>query len=562
MPTIPTYESRAAVPGVAPYRINERFFLPAVQGASEIGAIMQRRGEALIEEYDTATALGAYNKLRDSARDRLNEYLQREGAAARGIQAEYDEWYTAASQKIAAQDLTVARQRDLFAVMSDRRRESDLDNLARHEAGQHRAYKKDVVQGLAAGLQADMLAAAFDETKQADMLADYFASIERLYPGRDLTAAKAETAAGLRADVARRLIVENPEFAAEYIERHKSELGTGYAALKSALAPSRSKTRVDAAIAVLQGRFGDAHELKIGAALDPEAWKDLGIKTNDEAEEVVAYFAGMQRARDYTEDRARQQKQDRMQAVERQIMLEFFDPDTPRTIDPHQALAQNNISLPFYKWITSAEAREAAQDDYDLVDEIWEDVARARYDVAKQKITEGLVAGRLKSTTAIGLSKHATDSRYGIAMQRLSDLMKPAGLFDRFANDKQLKLDESLEAVRTLAAQTDKPIEQIVSDIARGYVDSVYRSARNFRTPRYLEVPADLTPDDAKMDLRLLDDARRRTLQALNAKSITEAEYRLEMENIDTIMQYAREYAAAREKSKQIDELRKSAVKD
>ena len=536
--------------------------MPFVQGAGEIGKVLQDRGEQLIQEYDTTKAMGAYNKLREESRGKVTELLQREGSSAQGVQTEYEEWYEKTNGNIQSIDLTVSRQREIFQDLAEKRRQSDLDELAGHEARQHQAYKKEVVEGMGETLEIDIRGHAFDDAKQDEMIDDYFTQLDRLYPGHDLTAVKAQSLQKYRLIIGQQLTEQNPEYAEEWIEKHKKQLGEHYLTLKSKLKNQGRQNRVDSAIGVLQNEFGSNHEAALVQVASQKNWKKYGLKNNDEAEEVRQYIRSMITDRDRAEAKGEDQKQKTINDTQLQILVEFYDPETERTIDIHEEARNGNVTANFYKFINSLEAKESVEDNWEVHAEIYETAESGDFDTAKKMISKAVENGNIKGTTAIQLSKTVTDTRYGRAARSILSSLDPAGPFDRYAQDKQLRKPEAMNSFYTIVRETGRPPEDVAMEIINRSTAHLRRSVNNIPMPRLLKVPSGMSVSEAKRNIDVLGATMEATEAFYRAGRIGEKEYLLEMKNLRALIDNARSAQAMEDSAGELEEAMKKLVVD
>jgi len=245
MPKVPTYQLSQGVPrGGIGVMDAINLSTPYAQAVSNVGSMMQQRGEQILRDYDTSRAIMAFNKLRDSSREKLQELSAREGADAQGIQKEYDDWHNKEFQKIESKDLNVFAQREIFKKMSDQRRESDLDHLANREVREMVTLRKSVLEGLVANAESDIRMYADNDNSYQNIIGQVESTIDEKNPGIDTTGMKSKVRESLAAARIESLVDTNPELGLAKLEEHRIELGSKYGVLKNKLEKEQKENRI------------------------------------------------------------------------------------------------------------------------------------------------------------------------------------------------------------------------------------------------------------------------------------------------------------------------------
>jgi hypothetical protein len=245
MPKVPTYQMSQGVPrGGIGVMDAINLSTPYANAMSNVGNMLQHRGEQILKDYDTSRALMAFNKLRDSSRNKLQELSEREGADAQGIQAEYDSWHNKEFQKIESNDLSVFSQREMFKRLSDQRKESDLDHLANREARETVALRKSVLEGVIANAEPDIRMYADNDNSYKNIVRQVEGVIDEKNPGMDTTSMKVKVRENLAAARIESLVDTNPELGLAKLEEHRIELGSKYGVLKNKLEHEQKENRI------------------------------------------------------------------------------------------------------------------------------------------------------------------------------------------------------------------------------------------------------------------------------------------------------------------------------
>ncbi len=291
MPKVPTYQLRVGA-GSSDTALNAiNLSTPYARAVSDVGNMLQQRGAQLLQQYDHARALVAFNTFRDSARGKLQELRAREGLNAQGIQGEYDEWARKESDKVTKEYLTAQTQQDLFKQAFEPRRAADLDNLAGHEINQLNVVRKDAIDGLAKNTDADIRASAHDEKRVKEMIGGFEAELYKQFPGMDHTATVSKHRQAFRVAQMEELIDQNPKSAALKLEEVKSDLGHAYHPLKKRLEAEQKEHRTTIAYNTMARMFPNAPVSAINKLRDEgfvkKTFPDLKL---EELERVVNAF--------------------------------------------------------------------------------------------------------------------------------------------------------------------------------------------------------------------------------------------------------------------------------
>lgn len=261
MPKLPKYELTERLPtNLVTPDFGQKSGLG--QLGREIGKVFQIRGEQLTREYDTVKVVSAYNAFSDSSRGVVKGLLELESGAAEGVQDAYKEWYEKNQNEFTGM-LNNRPQQAMFKAMADRKRETDLNHLARHESTQYKVQKKEELDKFAVNADSDIRKATVealktpgkDFSKADEVIKGFMFELYSMFPGHDLTMLEAKYTQTLRIAQLEEMMEVDPQTAREYIEKENIKddlsfiengvLKDAYPALKSKLKEEESRDVVD-----------------------------------------------------------------------------------------------------------------------------------------------------------------------------------------------------------------------------------------------------------------------------------------------------------------------------
>jgi len=332
MPRLPTYEL-----SVTPQTnlVTPDFSHKGGLGAMgrEVGKVLQVRGKQLTGEYDTVKAVGAFNAFSDSSREMVKGLLKLESGAAEGAQGAYKEWYGKNQNEFTGM-LNSQPQQAMYKQLADRKRETDLNHLARHEATQYKIQKKEALDGHATNADLAIREATTEALKTpgkdfmaADMvIEDFLTNLESMFPGHDLKALRAKYTQTLRIAQMEEMMEVDPQTAREMLEKYKDDLSfvengilkDAYPALKSKLKEEVFKDDVDRAYHAQVALHPTDPETAI-KGLTPERMKELEIDVAA-AQRVKNIFKGEIQ---WAENRAEDKRKDAAD-ISRNNIMEFL----------------------------------------------------------------------------------------------------------------------------------------------------------------------------------------------------------------------------------------------
>ena len=560
MPKLPIYESQLGAPrGTALDVSSSQTYMPFTAATMHTGNMIEQRGETMLREYDTSRAYTAFNQLRDVSRGKMAELMAREGLSAQGAQTEYTEFYRKAQEDVAKETINAFSQGSLFDKLSHSHQQGDLDRLASHEFTEHKKYKVSVVNGYVATTARDVADNAADYAKVDGMIygqtepdgtvtPGLWGAIDALGEGIDRTTAKMQATEAARFSQVDALISSDPKKAAEAVEKYKSELGDKYAPLKKRLESQTHDNMLGEAYGALNAQFGNNHEAKIAYVNNKANWPKLGSGFDyKEAKELDARFSGMLADRDRVERSSRERLEQAQKDNAGAVLQALYNPNAPR-VDVHELHRQRKIDNATYEH--AIKARESTVvDNPETVSSLHDSIERG-IDI-KDDIRAAVDAGTLSERTAASVLKHSTDEKSKRAMQYIDRALKPSEA-DKWSPDKHLKYADATRLYYAkIAAGMD--YEQAAAEVVSGYISNLRRTWRN------LPAPPGMT-DDQKRDPVALQTKQAELTQKLQTKQITPDEFRLQMKNIDNLMNLAAEDLAAESSNAEIEALRKKKV--
>ncbi len=547
MPKVPVYNLQANAGGSGTAALNAiNLSTPYANAVSNIGNIMEQRGAQILREHDEATALGAFNVLRDEARAKIVELTNREGGNAIGVQKDYDEWERKTRQSIAKQSLTAQTQTTLFDRLANNHRESDLNGLATHEANQHKKHKQQQLSGFTVVVERDMRNAAFDDNAMNQMIGEWFGAVDSLYPGQVMTAEKVAGLQGFRTAAMLELIDKNPKYATQKLEEWKSDLGPKYDSLKKQLESKTTDDKVGAAWESVHNRFGANYEAGMSWLMLPSTQKELGLEfkeINQLHNRLSGLLSDRERAERLNEDRLNRGQKLNAAAV----LQSLYNPDAPK-VDVHALHRERKIDNATYEHAIKAKESTVIDNPW-VVGDIHDAVERG-VDVTDQ-IRQAVDNSNLSERTASSLLKHTTDEKSKRAMQYIDRALKPSDA-DKWSPDKHLKY---ADATRLYYAKIASGIdyETAAYEVVNGYIQGIRR------TVKMLPIPEGMS-QDKKTDLTALEQQKAVLSEKYRTIQITEDVYLEQMRVVDSLIKIATETQNAETSNTELEELRKKKI--
>lgn len=254
-PKVPEYQSHESPLRAIPFREAEVGPATVVGRAIELaGKRFEARGNEMQQERDTAVVGDLYNQWRDADRETLSNLLAKKGKDATNLQKDYDKFFTDSFNKKSSLAENQNQQQALKGIV-DRKRDQNLDILARYEAQEGQRYLGEVENGIVGNFEKDSRASGFDDHGVAKNIAELFAWVDSAHAGEDTTALKQKYKSQMLFANMQERIDQNPDMASNALEAWKGDLGEGYLKLKQAI-ETKSKTHaIDQMQAELQSKY-------------------------------------------------------------------------------------------------------------------------------------------------------------------------------------------------------------------------------------------------------------------------------------------------------------------
>lgn len=548
MPKVPTYQLQVGARGSSDTALNAiNLSTPYAQAVSNVGSMLQQRGAQILQEHDSAVALGAFNSLRDEARAKLSDLLSREGGNAIGAQKEYDEWELKTRNRVSKQSLEAQTQQALFDKLAAQHRESDLNTLATHEARQHKIHKDQQLNAFTLVLERDIRESAFDDNAMNGMIGEWFGAVDGLYPGQNKTAEKVAGLQGFRHAAMLELIDKDPKRAEIKLEEWKKDLGPKYDTLKKALDGKRTDNKMNEAYSGLYAKFGTNYEAAMSHIMVPKNQERLGLDFK-EVNALHSRFSGLLADRERAERMNRESFERGQKDNDHAVLQALYNPDAPR-VDVHELHRQRKITNTMYEHAIKARESTVIDNPW-VVAELHDNVERG-IEVSADRLKSLIDSGELSEKTAASIGKHQVDEKSKRAVSYIDKALRPSDA-DKWSPDKHVKY---ADAMRLYYAKIESGIdyEEAAYEVVRGYVDGIRRTLRGLRTPE------GLSPDQKK-DTAALEQAKLKLAEDLRSKKITSEIYFERMKNIDALMQIAVESLEMEESDNELEALRKKRL--
>lgn len=225
------------------------------QAITNLGKVITQRADQLKEQRDASVVGDLYNQWRDQDREKLSELLQRKGRFAKDLGQFYDGAFNKSLGDFDEQTENGNQQRMLTELLN-RKRENNLDILARYEAQEGQRYQAQVQAGVIANAEKDVRSFGVNDLAKVEQtIAETIEFVRAANPGKDTTAAEQTIRSSLLFANTQSLIDQDPEVALAVLEDRKEELGEGYLTLKKdAKAQVKQKT-IDGVQAELQLKY-------------------------------------------------------------------------------------------------------------------------------------------------------------------------------------------------------------------------------------------------------------------------------------------------------------------
>ena len=231
----PQYRSRQSVPKNIGVPVADlRASRAENEAINRLGTLLVTRADEMKKERDAAVVGDLYNQWRDADREQLSQLLQKKGKDAVNLDQDYDQFFTK-SQGKADQSAENGSQQAMVNDMLSRKRDQNLDILARYEVAEGQRYKEAQGQGIIANAVSDGRDAGFDDVKLNASIAEEHAWFRAAHPGasdEEISAHAKMVESEVKYANMQSRINENPTAALITLEKWKEDLGKGYFILK------------------------------------------------------------------------------------------------------------------------------------------------------------------------------------------------------------------------------------------------------------------------------------------------------------------------------------------
>jgi hypothetical protein len=547
MPKVPTYQMSQGVPrGGIGVMDAINLSTPYANAVSNVGSMLQQRGEQILAEYDTTKAYSAFNQLRDQARVRLTDLLSRESSSALGIQSEYENWERKARSEVTKENLDAQSQISLFERLAEQHRSADLNNLAAHEAQQHRVFKKQTIDGLSEVLVRDIRSAAFDDATMNGMIGDYFGAVDKLYPGSDKTAEKLAALEVFRVSAMNELIDKNPKYAEKKLEEWKPDLGDKYDILKKRLEAQRTDDKMTVAYSQLFNQFGKNYEAAMSFLAVPKNQEKIGLDFK-EINAMHNRFSQLLSDRERSERIGRDNLEQQQKITAGAVLQSLYNPSAPK-LDVHALHRDRKIDNATYEHAIKARESTVVDNPYTVTD--LQDKIERGIDVT-EAIRQAVDSNQLSEKTASSIGRHVVNEKSKRAMQYLDRALRPSDA-DKWSPDKHLKYADATRLYYAKVAN-GMDYEQASYEVVKGYIDGVRRTWKGLPTPQGLQ-------ESQKKDMASLEAAKQVLVEKLKTKQLSPNEYIEQMKIVDNLLKLAAESQELDEMDAELEALRKKKV--
>ena len=316
----PTTRSGVRVGSLQPRYADLRPSAAQSRAIVNLGRVISIRAQELQQERDAAVVGDLYTQWRDQDREQLGQLLQQKGKNAIKLGESYDKWFNESSGGM-VEKFENSNQQSAFENITSKKREQNLDILARYQAQEGQRYKKEVESGVVIQAERDIRDAGFNDEKVAENIDDVFSWLEAANPGKNLTAKKQQYKSQLLFANMQERMDQDPASALKALEKWKDDLGEGYFALKA----DSKKLIKQKTIDDVQGELQEKYESN-GVADFASMRKDLSKKDipSDIKFEVRQWLGAYEAQQKNAEASIKTQAHDE---EEREIGLAFIEGD-------------------------------------------------------------------------------------------------------------------------------------------------------------------------------------------------------------------------------------------
>ena len=526
----PEYRSRENLPP----RLRLRY--ADLRGAYVVGRSISNVGRALVglgqkmkRERDAAVVADLYNNWRDNDRQKISELLQRQGKDAVNLPEEYVEYFNESSGQIDEGTENSTQQTELGNLLA-RRREQNLDIVARYESMERRRYRDEQHSAFVNNAVEDVRQHGFDDVALENTLIDVFDRTAAAYPGMSEEAMEALQSkqrsqilfANMQAQAD-----ENPELALKNIEGWKEQLGGGYDKLKRSLKGKIRDLNLDGAYGNLVSKYGQNFEAAITEINDPKSRVLEGLSF-EERTSLNNRFRGLYNQREAQEAEQRANKNRQVAENDFNAWIRFFANDLPP--EELQALGENRqISERAFIQMQTKRSKGAEENNPFVVGDIA--IRMERGEDVKNDLIEAASNGHIKTSTLLSYLRANEDEQKKAGLNILTSALKPSPA-DKYKPDLHLRFSDAIDQYISRVAEAPEDVSplDIARDIKDSYTEGTRRTIAGLARPKYIQ--------GNDLDNQSLAEAHEKTLDAYFSEEIGESQFRFEMDLINKYLEY------------------------
>nr|NIP24479.1 hypothetical protein [Phycisphaerae bacterium]NIP54269.1 hypothetical protein [Phycisphaerae bacterium]NIS54596.1 hypothetical protein [Phycisphaerae bacterium]NIV02853.1 hypothetical protein [Phycisphaerae bacterium]NIX00876.1 hypothetical protein [Phycisphaerae bacterium] len=334
MPITPKYYRQAKLPGrLGAGYASPQAFTTTERAVGQLGQVIEHRGFQLKQEHDSAKVVEEFSVFNEIASKKLSELLSRESGAAVGLLDNYKEWFNEALPDFLNKKLTGGNQQRVFQAKALSLMNQDLDILARHEATQHRVFRKESDTKSQAVAREQIIKEPFNIGEVDRIIKERVEEIDRLYPGHVNKAQKDAARATLYVDALEAQINIDPKTASKYLKEWEKIIGPEeFSRLSGKLKSGMSEQNIQAAMVAIESDYDKDKDGRLAISELRKAQNDMGrskvykkygLKLG-ESQKVIGALQNLINTREATEN---EQIEDGTNAEHRQIVERMIESD-------------------------------------------------------------------------------------------------------------------------------------------------------------------------------------------------------------------------------------------
>lgn len=257
MPITPKYYRQARLPGrLGAGYASPQAFTATERALGQLGQVIEHRGLQFKQERDSAKVVEEFSAFNEIASKKLSELLSKESGAAVGLGDDYKQWFDDALPDFLNNRLTGGNQQRVFQAKALSLMNQDLDILARHEATQHRVFRKESDAKSQAVAREQIIKEPFNIGEVDRIIKERVEEIDRLYPGHTNKAQQDAARATLYVDALEAQINIDPKTASKYLKEWREIIGPEeFSRLSGKLKSGISEQNVQTAMVAIESDY-------------------------------------------------------------------------------------------------------------------------------------------------------------------------------------------------------------------------------------------------------------------------------------------------------------------